>query len=86
LHFLLKLHSYDEWRYQRFEAWLENLAERGPLATVRGPLANTQKKKTWELMVNPVVDGYTKTLNFWKIIRKRQKSNSLLKIKSILKP
>jgi len=45
LHFLLKLHSYDEWRYQRFEAWLENVAERGPLATVRGPLANTQKKK-----------------------------------------
>jgi len=37
-------------------------------------------------MVNPVVDGYIKTLNFWKIIRKTQKSNSLLKTKSILKP
>jgi len=28
-----------------------NLAERGPLATVGGPLANTQKR-TWEMMVN----------------------------------
>jgi len=28
----------------------------GPLATVRGPLANTQKK-TWEMMANPDVDG-----------------------------
>jgi len=36
-------------------------------------------------VVNPVVDGYTKTLNYWKTIRKTQKSNSLLKTKSILK-
>jgi len=36
-------------------------------------------------MVNPVEDSYSKTLNYWKIIRKTQKSNSLLKTKSILK-
>jgi len=39
----------------------ENLAERGPLVTVGGPLAKT-RKKTWKMMVNPDVDGYTKTL------------------------
>jgi len=36
----------------------ENLAERGPLAAVRGPPANTQKK-TWEIMVDTDVDDYT---------------------------
>jgi len=39
----------------------QNLAERGPLDTVRGPLANNKKKR--EIMVNPVVDGYTKTMD-----------------------
>jgi len=36
-------------------------------------------------MVNPDVDGYTKTLNR-KIIRKAQKIKKLQKIKGILKP
>jgi len=27
--------------------------------------------------MNPVVDGYTKTLNYWKIVRKMQKYNLL---------
>jgi len=33
-----------------------NLDKWGPLAIVRGPLANTQKKN-WEIMVSPDVDG-----------------------------
>ena len=32
-------------------------------------------------MVNADVDGYTKTLNHWKILRKMQKNNNLLKTK-----
>jgi len=32
-----------------------NLDKRGPLATVRGPLANTQKKL--EMMIKPDMDG-----------------------------
>jgi len=39
-----------------------NLAESGSLAIVRGPPTKTQKK-TSEMMVNPDVDGCTKTLN-----------------------
>jgi len=38
------------------------------------------------MMVNPVVDGYTKTLNTRKIVRKLQKNNILLKTKRTLKP
>jgi len=34
----------------------ENLFESGPLSTVEGPLANTQKK-TCEIIVNLCVDG-----------------------------
>ena len=49
------------------------------IATMR---ANTQKK-TWEIMVNPDVDGYAKTQNHWKIIRKTNKNNIR---KRILKP
>jgi len=39
-------------------------------------------------MVNPDVDGCTKTPNQWKILRKTQKDDTLLKktIKTILKP
>jgi len=37
-------------------------------------------------MVNPHVDGQTKTLNHRKIIRKTHKNNNLLKIKRLLKP
>jgi len=36
-----------------------NVAEGSPLATVGGPLANTQKK--WEVKVYPGVDFYAKT-------------------------
>jgi len=36
------------------------------------------------MMVNPVVDGYTKTLNTCKIVRKLQKNNILLKTKRTL--
>jgi len=32
-------------------------------------------------MANPLVDGYTKTLNHRKIVRKMQKYNNLLKTK-----
>ena len=48
------------------------LSWKGPLATAVDPLANTQKK-TWEMMANPNVDGYIKTLNHWKAFGKRKK-------------
>jgi len=48
----------------------EKLAERGSLATVGRPLANT-KKKSWKMIVNPDVDGYIKIR---KILRKMQKT------------
>ena len=38
------------------------------------------------MMVDPVVDGYTKTLNHRKIVRKMQKYRNLLKTNIILKP
>jgi len=38
------------------------------------------------MMVNLDVDGYTKTQNHRKIIRKLQKNNNLPKTKTILKP
>jgi len=37
-------------------------------------------------MANPAVDGYTKTLNHWKTLRKTQKNNNLLTSKRIPKP
>ena len=49
-----------------------NLAETGPLTTVRGALANT-RKKSWEMVVNLDLGGYTKTLHIRKIFRKMQK-------------
>jgi len=50
--------STNQWRRKRFE--LEgNLAERGQLASVGDLQVNTQKK-TWQIMVNPGVDSYTK--------------------------
>jgi len=55
------------------------------MATAQGPLTNS-RKKTWEMMVNPDVDSYDKTLNHWKIIREKQKNNNLLKTKRMLKP
>jgi len=48
----------------------KNLAE-------RSPLANTQK----ETIPNPVLNGYTKTRNHRKTLRKTQKNNNLLKPK-----
>ena len=36
-----------------------DLAERGPLAAVGGPLASTQKK-TWEMVVDPDMEGNKK--------------------------
>jgi len=36
---------------------VENVAKRGPLATVQGSLANTRKKKTCEMMVYSDVDS-----------------------------
>jgi len=50
----------------------------------RGPLASTQKRNL-EMMVNLDVDGYFKTLNHRKIIRKLHKNNPLT-TKTILKP
>jgi len=46
-------------------------------------VANTQKKL--EVVVNPNVNAYTKTLNQRKILRKTQKRDNLLKTKRILK-
>jgi len=46
------------------------------LASVGDMLINTQKK-TWEMMVNPGVHGYTKTPNQRKILRKSQNYNLL---------
>ena len=37
-------------------------------------------------MVDPVVDGYTKIINHWKMIQNRHKKNNLLKTKRMLKP
>jgi len=37
-----------------------NLAKRGPLSSVGDLLVNT-KKKNWEIVVIPDVNGYTKT-------------------------
>jgi len=47
---------------------VENLAKRGPLATVQFPPTNT--RKNLRMMVNPDVDSYAKTLNHRKIIQK----------------
>jgi len=55
-----------------FEPEEEDLAEWGPLATLGSLLANTQNK-IWKMMVNPGADGYTKTLNHRKVMRKMQK-------------
>ena len=55
-----------------------NSAERGPLASVGDLLVNTQKK-SWEMIVNPDVDGYTETINQRKILQKTQKDHNLLK-------
>jgi len=55
---------------------VENVAERGPLATGGGALANIQKQNLREVMTNPDVGGNTKTLsglNHGKILRKTQK-------------
>jgi len=38
------------------------------------------------MLVNPDVDGYTKTLNHRKIIRNTQKNGNLLETKTPLKP
>jgi len=61
-----------------------NLDKRGALATLRGPLTNTQRKT--EMMMNPGMDGWTKTLNHRKIMRKAYKNKNLLKNKRMLKP
>ena len=52
----------------------EILAEKCLLATVaKGPHQPTLRKKTWETMVHPDVDGHTTTINHRKIHRKTQK-------------
>ena len=38
------------------------------------------------MMLNPDADGYTKTLNHQKILRKTQINNNVLETKRILKP
>jgi len=38
------------------------------------------------MMVNPDVDGYTKTLNHREVLRKTQKNNNLMKAKKMPKP
>ena len=78
------MYACEHWRNSRFESG-GNFAERGPLSNVRGPLADTQKR-TSDLMLNPDVDGYTKTLNHRIILRKTQKDNNLLKTKRMPKP
>ena len=45
-----------------------NFAERDP--------TNQNSEKSWEMLVNPDVDVYTKTLNHWKM-----QTNDLLKTK-----
>ena len=50
-----------------------SLADRGPLATVGAPLANTQKI-IWEMMVNLI---WIAILNLRKVLRKMQKHNLL---------
>ena len=57
----------------QLEVWArkENVAERGPLATVGESLTTLRKK--WEIVVNPDVDGCTtKTLFHRKILQKTQ--------------
>jgi len=64
---------------------VENLAKRGPLATVRGPLANTQKKN----LLNDDESGCGYLYQIHKSPEnnpKNAKNNNLLKTKRILKP
>ena len=77
-------HRLTQVAWPEVKARWQNLAERAPLATVGDQLANTQKK-TWEMVMNPDVDGYTKTLNHGKIFPKLQKSDNLLKTKRMKK-
>jgi len=53
-----------------------NFAEGVLLATVEGPLANTQRK-SWEMVVNPDMDICTKHRNCRKILGKTQKKRAL---------
>jgi len=61
---------------QSFPPWLKPLVTPLLLGSVRGPLANNQKK-TLEMKMNPIVDGYTETLNHRKIARKKQRAENL---------
>ena len=51
---------------------VRNLAEKGPLATVGDPLANTQKR-TWEMMVNRMWIAMVKPWITEKYSEKRKK-------------
>jgi len=46
-----------QWRITEGLTRCENWAEGGPLDIVEAPPANIQKKKTWEIIVNPDVAG-----------------------------
>ena len=49
--------------------------EGNPLVTAGGPLTTLRKKKLLK-MVNPNVNGYTKTFNHLKILQKTQKTTT----------
>jgi len=59
-----------------------NLAERSPLATAGGPLANMHSEPNWRNNGEPDVDCYTKTPNHRKILRKSQKNQSTEDLKN----
>jgi len=65
---------------QSFETEGE-LSWKRPTGLCRRPTSQHSEKNTWEMMVNPDVDGYTKTANQRKILRKTQKDDNLLKNK-----
>jgi len=46
-----------------------------------GDLLVNNQKKNWEMVVNPGVDGYTKTTNQQKTLQKTQKGDDQLKTK-----
>jgi len=71
--------STNQWRIWRFE--LEGkLSWRKPTGLCRWPISQ-HSKKTWEIIVNTGVCGYTKNPNQRKISEKRKKTTTYWKAK-----
>jgi len=67
--------SASQWRNYNWRSELEGkLSWKRPVGLCRRPTSQHAGKKTWEIMVNPGVDGYTKTPNQREISEKRKKT------------